>query len=240
MSRTLRVLCIVALLSACVQAQVPSVGEVLQHFVSALGGQKELEKIHTMVLRGTITLPELKANGITTEYFEYPDHFAAIIEINGQGTTKLVYDGHEAWQVDPKHGFREVRGDALADLSRRANIHWNLRLREFYPNMQVKGREAVGGQEAWKVEASVGNATYDFLFSAKTGLLLRFDTNQHVPNGISSVLLSDYRQVGKVLFSFGAAKSGGSVKWSRKLTEVRFNVPIEKSVFQKPTNARSN
>lgn len=216
------------------QAQVPTVDQVLQRFVSALGGQVELEKIHTMVLRGTITVPDLKASGTTAEYFEYPDHFAAITEITGQGLTKLVYDGREGWEVDPKHGFREVPGDQLADISRRANIHWNLKLHQFYPNMQVKGREVVGGEEAWKLEASLEKATYDFLFSAKTGLLLRFDTDLHVPGGASSVLLSDYRKVGKVLFSFGAAKTGGSVNWSRKLTEVRFNVPIDQNIFQKP------
>lgn len=78
---------------------MPSVDQVLQRFVSALGGEKELEKIHTTILRGTIELPDYKANGSTAEYFKYPDHFAAVTDIPGHGTTKLVYDGHEGWQV---------------------------------------------------------------------------------------------------------------------------------------------
>ena len=223
-----------------IQAQVPSADQVLQHFVSALGGEKELEKIHTMILRGTIELPDFKANGTTVEYFRYPDHFAAVTDIAGHGVTKVVYDGHEGWQVDPRNGFTQVSGADLADIQRRANIHWDLKLREFYPNIEVKGREVISGEDAWKLEATLDNSTYDFFFSVKTGLLTRFDTDQHVANGTSSVSISDYRPVDKVLFAFGAAQTAGPVKWRRKLTEVKFNEPIDETVFLKPTKTGSN
>lgn len=240
MPRTLRAVVILAALSQCVlHAQVPSVDQVLQGFVSALGGKKELEKIHTMILRGTIELPDFKANGTTVEYFKYPDYFAAVTDIPGHGATKLVYDGHEGWQVDPRNGFTQISGDDLADIQRRANIQWNLKLREFYPNIQVKGREAVSGEDTWKLEASLANSTYDFFFNVKTGLLTRFDTDQHVENGTSSVEISDYRPVDKVLFAFGAAQTAGPVKWRRKVTEVKFNEPIDETVFLKPTKTDS-
>jgi hypothetical protein len=146
-----------------------------------------------MILRGTMELPDLNANGTTAEYFKYPDHFAAVTDITGHGATKLVYDGHEGWQVDPRNGFTQVSGADLADIQRRANIHWNLKLHGFYPNIQVKGLEVVSGEDCWKLEASLENSSFDFFFSVKTGLLTRFDTDQHVPNGTSSVSISDYR-----------------------------------------------
>lgn len=219
---------------------MPSVDQVLQRFVSALGGEKELEKIHTMILRGTIELPDYKANGSTAEYFKYPDHFAAVTDIPGHGTTKLVYDGHQGWQADPRNGFTEVTGADLADIQRRANIHWDLKLHEFYPNMQVKSREVVNGEDSWKLEASLENSTYDFFFSVKTGLLIRFDSDQHAPKGTSSVSISDYRPVDKVLFAFGAAQTAGPVKWTRKLTEVKFNEPIDETIFLQPKKPGSN
>lgn len=215
-------------------AQVPDVDQVLQCFVAALGGKTELEMIRTVTLRGTIDLPDFKANGTTVEYFKYPDHFAAVTDIEGHGSTKLVYDGHEGWQVDPRNGLTQVTGADLADIQRRANIHWNLKLHEFYPNIQVKGRETANDEDAWRLEASLENSTFDFFFSVKTGLLIRFDSDQHVPNGTSRVSISDYRPVGKVLFAFGAAQTAGAVKWTRKLTAVRFNEAIDDSVFLKP------
>jgi hypothetical protein len=98
----------------------------------------------------------------------------------------------------------------------------------------------VDGEDAWKLEASLENSTFDFFFSTKTGLLIRFDTDQHVPNGISSVSISDYRRVGRVLFAFGAAQTAGAVKWTHKLTEVRFNEPIDDSIFLKPKQNGAN
>ena len=241
MIRTLRAVLVLAVLSQCLlRGQVPNVDQVLHRFVSALGGEKELEKIHTMIFRGTMELPDFKASGTTAEYFEYPDHFAAITEISGHGSTTFVYDGHEGWQVDPKNGFTQVSGADLADIQRRANIHWDLKLHEFYPNIQVKGREVVNGEDAWKLEASLESSTYDFFFSVKTGLLIRFDTDQHGTKGTSSVSISDYRPVDKVLVAYGAAQTEGPVKWTRKLTEVKFNEPIAESVFLKPKKTSAN
>lgn len=241
MIRTLRTLVVLAALShSAILAQAPTADQVLQRFVSALGGEKKLEEIHTMMFRGTIELPDFKAHGTTAEYFKEPDHFAAVTDLGSHGTTKLVYDGHECWEVDPKKGITAVTGDDLADMQRRASIHWNLKLHEFYPNIQVKDREAVNGEDAWKLEASLGNSTFDFFFSVKTGLLVRFDTDQHVPNGTSSVSISDYRSVDDVLFAFGAAQTAGPVKWVRKLSEVKFNEPIDETVFLKPRKTGSD
>ena len=241
MTRTIRAVLVLAALSQCLlRAQVPTVDQVLQRFVSALGGEKELEKIHTMTFRGTIDVPELKASGTTVEYFKEPDHFAAVTDLGEHGTTKFVYDGHECWQMDPRNGITPVTGDDLADMQRRANIHWDLKLHEFYPNIRMQGQEVVDGEDAWKLEASLGNSTYDFFFSVKTGLLVRFDTDKHVPNGTSSVSISDYRPVNKVLFAFGAAETAGHVKWTRKLTEVKFDEPIDESIFLKPKKAGPN
>lgn len=122
----------------------------------------------------------------------------------------------------------------MVDQARRSDIHWELKLRQFYPHLQFKDRENVAGEDAWKLEAAEEDGTYDLFFSVRTGLLVRFDSDLHVPNGTSSVSISEYRRVGNVLFSFGAAQTAGRVKWSRKLTEVKFNGPIDGSVFAKP------
>lgn len=224
----------VVLLQCVAVAQTADVDEVLRRFVIALGGQQNLENIHTIVFRGTMELPDYKVSGSTAEYFKYPDHFAAITEIPGHGVTKIVYDGHEGWQIDPRNGFTQITGTDLADIRRRAHIHWDLKLREFYPDIKVVGHELVNGEDAWKLEASPDGPTYDLFFSIKSGLLIRFDTNEHASNVTSSVSISDYRQVDKVWFAFGAAQTAGPVKWTRKLTEVTFNQPIDDSIFLKP------
>ena len=237
LTKILRVLVMAGVLHGIAHAQVPTADAVLQRFVTALGGQKNLENIHTMVFRGDMEFPDLKLSGSTVEYFKYPDYFAVVTEVPGHGVTKVVYDGREAWILDSRNRMTQIAGGDLADMRRRAHIHWNLKLREFYPNIKVVGREAVNGGDAWKLEASMEEATYDLFFSVETGLLVRFSTDKRVTNGKSTVVITDYRKIDKVLFAFGAVMTEGPLKWNRKLLEVTFNQPIDDTVFRKPENA---
>jgi hypothetical protein len=214
------------------RGDTPAVDVILEKYVAALGGRAALEKITTMAMRGTMEFPQFGASGTTSEYFK-GDHFAAITEVPGYGTVSTIYDGHKGWQVDPQRGTSEITGADFADLRRRADIHWNLKLAEYYPGLKVVNRESIGGQDAWKIEATVESWTYSFWFDMNSGLLVRFDTDRHTPDGPSSVVLSDYRRVGDVLFSFETSRSGAPVAWNRKLTEVKFNEPVDDAVFAK-------
>jgi zinc protease len=215
---------------------LPSVERVLDQFVQALGGRAALENVTSMTFTGALNIPQLKTTGKTTEYFKYPNHFAFVAEVPGYGMVRTVYDGKTAWNTDPKGGVSEISGPELSDIRRRADIHWNLKLKEFYPGLKVTGRETVNGKETWALEATVDAWTYRLYFDSATGLLVRFDTDTHKPGGNSSVLIGDYRDVGKVRFAFAASMTSSQGGWSRQLDEVNFNVPIDDSVFAKPSS----
>lgn len=212
-------------------ASATSVDGILDRFVQALGGRAALEKITTMAFTGVLDVRGAKGPGKTAEYFEYPDRFAAIVEIPGYGTVRTVCDGKSAWNVDPRKGVTEFSGAQLADMRHRADIHWNLKLREFYPDLKLIGRESVGGRDAWVLESTVAGWTYRLFFDTGTGLLIRFDTDTHGPAGNSTVLVGDYRQVGPIKFSFAASMTSARGSWSRQLSEVKLNEPIDGSVF---------
>ena len=212
-------------------ASTTTVDGILDRFAQALGGHAALEKITTMAFTGVLDVPGAKGPGKIAEYFEYPDHFAAIAEIPGYGTVRTVCDGKTAWNVDPRKGVTEFSGAQLADMRHRADIHWNLKLREFYPGLTLMGRENVGGRDAWVLESTVVGWTYRFFFDTGTGLLIRFDTDTHGPGGNSTVLVGDYRQVGPIKFSFAASMTSARGGWSRQLSEVKLNEPIDGSVF---------
>ena len=207
---------------------------ILHRFVQALGGRAALEKINSLVFSGVLTVSALKTSGKTTEYFRSPNLFAFVAEIPGYGTVRTIYDGKAAWNSDPKGGLSEISGPQLSDISRRSDIHWNLKLKKFYPGLKVIGREKVNGKDAWALESTVDGWTYRLFFDKDTGLLVRFDTDTHKAEGNSSVLIGDYRQVGKVRISFAASMTSSTGGWSRQLNEVKFNVPIADSAFAKP------
>ena len=197
-----------------------------------------LEKVTSRFMAGTLQIPGVKTPATTAEYFQSPNRFAAVTDVPDYGTIRTVYDGKTAWQSDPQRGVTEVTGaPELADMSRRADIHWHLKLHDLYPGLAIKGREKIGGKEAWKLDATVEGWDYVFYFDRDSGLLVRFDTDRHDSGGPLKVLMSDYRPVGGILFSYGTSMSGAGPGWSRTLTSVRLNVSIDDSIFAKPSDA---
>jgi hypothetical protein len=219
---------------ALLGGETPGVDAVLEKYVNALGGHAILEQINTMTLHGTMEFPQFGTSGTTAEYFK-GNHFAALTDVPGYGTVKTIYDGQSGWQVDPQRGTSEIGGGDLEDLQRRADVHWNLKLREYYLGLKMLGKEALGGKDTWKLEATVAGWKYNFWFEADSGLLVRFDSDRGTADGTSSVKIGEYRQVGAVLFAFDTEKTGPPVAWNRKLTDVRFNEPIDDAVFSKVT-----
>ena len=122
-------------------------------------------------------------------------------------------------------------------MRRRADIEWHVKLKELYPGLKVKGRETIEGKDAWVLEVKQDNWTFDLCFDVVTGLMVRFDTDTGEPEGRSQVLIWDYRPIGDVRFSYAASMSTTKVVWRRRLTDVKFNVPIDDGLFLKEPSA---
>jgi len=216
------------------QPATPSVDAVLDRYAQALGGKAEFEKATSLVMKGAIDFPDLGMSGTTTEYFQAPNRLAAITEVTGFGTVRTICDGTTAWSENPQTGVQQLTGAPLADMLRRSDLHWHVKLKEYYPALKIKGRETVNGQDAWVLEAMIEGVTYQWYFDQENGQLIRFDTDTGKPEGSYSILIGDYRPAGNLRFAFAASFSSAQVKWNRKLSEVRFNAPIDDAVFAKP------
>jgi hypothetical protein len=215
--------------------QNPTVDEILARYEHAMGGKAAFEKVTTLAIRGAIEFPSYNLSGTTAEYFKAPDHFLAVTEIASYGTVRTVYDGRSAWTEDPKEGVKEMTGPALADMRRRADIQWHVKLKQLYPGLKLKGRESIDGKDAWVLEATQDQWTFGLCFDVTSGLLVRFDTDTHDQdgNGTSKVSIGDYRRAGRLQFSYAATMSTDRVVWTRKLSEVKFNVPVADELFLK-------
>jgi len=234
--RPVIVLWVVAFSAPILRAQQPppSLDAVLDRYAQALGGKAEYEKTTSVVIKGTIDFPDFGASGTTTEYFQRPNRLAAVTEIEGFGTVRMVCDGTTAWSENPQAGLRQMTGQQLSDMVRRSDPHWPIKLKEYYPGIKIKDRETVDGQDAWVLEATLDGARYRWYFDTGKGEMIRFDTETGKAETSNSILIGDYRPVGTLRFAFGASFSSAQLKWNRKLSEVRFNAPIDDAVFAKP------
>ena len=222
------------------QQAAPSVDEILDKYVQSLGGRAEFEKVTSLAMKGAIEFPDLNLTGTTAEYFKNPKRMAVNVEIGGYGTVRTVCDGTEAWTENPQTGVEKMAGAELADLLRRADLHWHLKLKEYYPSVKIKDRETIIGQDVWVLEATADELTHRWYFNVGNGQLIRFDTDNAEDAGkSSSILISDYRPAGNVQFAYAASFTSSKLKWIRKLSEVRVNVPVDDALFAKPEAAKA-
>jgi hypothetical protein len=215
---------------------LPTVEQILDKYVAAIGGRAAIERLNTRVSKGT----QVIWNG--TEFpFETvqksPDKYLDVTT-RPVGVVTIGFDGTAAWLQGPR-GLRDLGGSQLADLKRDADLRGDLRLREFYPEMSVAGKEKIGERDAYVIVSRISDKRLERLyFDAQTGLLLRVAATTETPLARlpEETVFEDYREVDGVKLPFVVRTSyvDPFIGWTRRFTEIRHNVAVEDSKFTKP------
>ena len=218
-------------------AALPTVDQVLDKFVQAIGGKAAFEKLHSREMKGV----QIVAGGteIPIEgYQEAPNKIVMIGTVPNLGVNITGYNGTVGWTKNAR-GQRELSGALLEQVKRSADFYGNLRLKETHPDLRVVGRSKIGDHEVYVLQSKVSDTrTERFYFDAQTGLLLRIQS-------ITQTLLAripdqtdfeDYRDVDGVKLPFTIRQSSIDPRsdWTRKYTEIKHNVTVDESKFNPP------
>ena len=220
-------------------ATLPTVDAVLEKYVSATGGRAAIEKIKSRVSKGTFELASFAGVKGTIEIYEKaPNKQVAFLNIPGIGTDAEGFNGTIAWELEPDSGVvHEKSGLELASARRDAEFYSELKFKELYPQMSLKGVEKIGASDAYVIEAvpTEGSAEH-FYFDTETGLLLRHDSVEEGDGGKKPVeeYYSDYRAVDGVKVPFALRQKSPGTEFIVKITKVKQNVAIDDSKFNKP------
>jgi len=218
---------------------LPTVDAVLEKYVKAIGGREAALKINSRVSKGTFELASLAGvKGNIEVYEKAPNKQVAILNIPGIGEEAEGFDGAIAWELEPDSGVvHEKTGLELASARREADFYEDIRFKELYTRMTIKGLEKVGASQAYVVEAvpAEGSAEH-FYFDTQTGLLLRHDSVEEGEDGKRSVeeYYSDYRVVDGIRLPFALHQVSPGMDFTINLTEVKHNVAIADTKFNKP------
>lgn len=218
-------------------ADLPTVDQTLNKYVSALGGKAAIQKITSRVSKGTLEMDQMPGGATTVVYQKAPDKILSDTEFPSMGAFKRGFDGKQGWQDTPQTGLADVTGDQLGDLKRAADFYGNINLRELFPVMTVKGKESVNGREAYVIAAkSKDGRPETWYFDADSGLKVRNVSQTDGPNGPVEVdtTIGDYREVDGVKVPFMIHQSMGDISYTIKFTDVKQNVPIDDAKFEKP------
>jgi hypothetical protein len=219
---------------------LPTVDQVLDKYVQAMGGRAAIEKLKSRVMKGSQITADGTAIPVET-YQAAPDKVVSILTTPKQGVMMSGYNGHIGW-VKNQRGQRELSGAQLADMKRGADFYGDLKLKEMFPGLEVVDREKVGERDAYVLASQSSPSRIEKLyFDTQTGLLLRIQT-------ITQTLLApipeqtdfeDYRDVDGIKLPFTIRQSAVDARngWTRKYTEIKQNVPVEDAKFNPPPAA---
>lgn len=224
---------------AAPQAALPTVDEIVAKYEKAVGGKAAFEKLTSRVSKGTFDLGEMGSPGTSEIYQKAPNKEVSITDIPGFGVVRSGSNGAVAWLDTPQSGVEEVAGSAGAAMKRGADFYQQIRLKEEYKKMTVKGKESFDGHDVYVIEATPAEGAPELLsFDAGSGLLVREQTQIEAPQGTIDIDTrpGDYREVDGVKLPFEIHQVRSDFSFTIKITEVKHNVPIDDAKFEKPAS----
>ena len=199
--------------------------------MQSVGGRAAIVKLTSRVMKGSLVAP---AGSAPLEIYEKaPNKFLVIIDSPVAGISQNGFNGTMAWSQNRQRGLREMSGPEVENFKREYDVQREIRLKEQYPKMTIKGREKVGEREAYVIAATTNEGIAELMyFDVETGLLTRRDVT--VQGTTLQTHFEDYREVDGVKLAFTIRRSRADFTFTHKFDEVKHNVTIEDTKFDKP------
>jgi len=217
--------------------QTPTVDQVLDKYIAGSGGRAALEKVTSVDAKGTIQIADMNIGGTVELLQKAPNKAVTVISLDGVGEQREGFDGTVGWSVDPQNGAREKTGPELAEAKRGAIFGRELKMKQIYPTMAVKRREAINGKDAYVIEAtSMDGAPATLYFDVDSGLCVRQVVTRTTPQGPLEVeaTFDDFRLVDGVKRPFMVRQVTSVFNAVIQFSEIKHNVAIDDAVFKMP------
>jgi len=215
----------------------PTAEQILAKYTEALGGSVAIEKLKTRSTKGSLTMI---ASGETMSYEAYqsaPNKIYTILNTPKQGVIERGSNGQTAWEKSSR-GLRDVEVNA------RQSLFSDIKLGGQFTRIGYGGKEKIDGKDVYLLRGiGVDGKGERLYFDAQTGLLVRRITSTTTVVGLipEQVDYDDYRDVNglKVPFTIRFTSVDSFSNWTRKLTEIKLNAPVDETKFNKPAQAPS-
>jgi hypothetical protein len=220
-------------------AESITVDQVLDKYVQAVGGKTAIEKIKTRIMKISFILRSGQRGTLET-FAKAPNKRIVIVkDPDGHILNQYGFDGAVGWDRTTEGQFRDLNNGIQAAMRQDAEFYWEIKLKELFAKMFLKGRDVLKGREVYVIIATpTEGPTQTMYFDAQSGLLLRRDQEVTTPEGQLplEIYFEDYREVDGVKLPFTIRRigpEGGSVM---RVTEIKHNIVIDDAKFNKPTS----
>ena len=214
----------------------PTADEIYSKYIAAIGGQANVDKIKSRVLKGSTA----QANGVVA--FEIsqaaPEKFH-IVATTPTGAFERGFNGTAGWEKGPQ-GVRPLAPAEVAQLQASIGLFRHIRLKEQFTSMRARGTQKIGDRTAYVVIGTTADNRQERLFfDTVTGLLLRRITYMTTMLGVipDQIDFEDYRDVDGVKYPFTIRLSTievGNPVSTRTFSEMKLNATVDEGKFNPP------
>jgi zinc protease len=223
-----------------------TVDQILESYVRALGGREALQKLTSRV---TVQSVNRQGNETLMEIYEKaPNKRLVVTMLSDSEKAQAGYDGRNAWFKGARGPTQESTGNELAKFARDAEFGREMKLKELFSTLTLKGTQSINGRRTYQIEATpAAGPAENLYFDVETGLLIRrvqptlvmireSDDEALRPEMIEITLDYDsYRVVDGVKYPFEIKRHERLGTSLVKVQEVKHNVAIDDSKFNKPS-----
>lgn len=213
---------------------LPTIEQILDKYVLALGGKANLEKIASRYIKANRVEPD---GTIEPEeiWQKSPDKYLLVTKYPNY-TVSEAFDGNQVW----KRGNADeitLKADEIEQVKREAALFAPLKLAKIYQKMETIVVDKIDGREVYVVRATASNSLRERLyFDVATGLLARrvASTPTVLGNFPYQVDYQDYKIFGAVKLPTTVRYAVPHISWTRKVLDVKINQTIDDAKFAAP------
>jgi photosynthetic reaction center cytochrome c subunit len=225
---------------------VPSVDQVLNKYLQAIGGAQKVASVTSFVATGkSIGYRGFGGGGIVEVSARAPDKRAIHInfpEYPDRGVSVRTYDGRTGWiatplAVVPKY---ELGGSERDGARLDAMLSFPAQIKQALTELRVGPPTTIDDKDVTVVQGNGPNGTLATLyFDDASGLLVRMIRHGRSPIGRvpTQVDYADYREVGGIKFPFHWTFAWLDGRDNFEFTDVKLNGPIDAAKFGEPNVA---
>jgi photosynthetic reaction center cytochrome c subunit len=217
-------------------ASLPTVAQLLDNYVRALGGSAAIEKISTRVEKGATTF---HGQAQTVEIFtQAADKQSIVRHLSGTESIVTTFDGQSGWSVAPGRPAREMHDADISAARIDADLQFPLHIQKIFPELRQEYPEKIADRDAYLLLAiREGQPPVKLYFDARSGLLVRMVRYAETPLGRNPTQIdfADYRDVDGVQIPFHVTTSQPGNTSTIQLETVQQNAPIDPAQFTRPT-----
>ena len=223
---------------------VPSVDQVLNKYLQAIGGAQKVASITSFVATGKgVGYRGFGGGGVVEISAQAPDKRATYIhfpEYPDRGVSVRTYDGRTGWiatplAVVPKY---ELGGSERDGARLDAQLAFPAQIKQALTDLRVGPPTTIGDKDVQVLQGNGPNGTLATLyFDDASGLLVRMVRHGRSPIGRvpTQVDYADYRDVGGIKFPFHWTFAWLDGRDNFEFSDVKLNVPIDAATFGQPT-----